>query len=245
MKISAVQFKPVAGDIASNVAKHLELIELAVAQNADLIFFPELSLTGYEPHLAKSLASNKNDSRLDRFQQRSDLHNIIIGVGLPILIGFQVQIGMVWFAPKAPRQTYAKQQLHTDELPFFVQGNEQLVLRTVTHTLAPAICYESLQQSHANDAANLGANVYLASVAKSASGMTKAMLHYPTIARKHSMSVLVANCIGPCDNFMGVGQSAVWNDQGELLMQMDSGLEGMVMIDTISNKASIHALVGI
>jgi predicted amidohydrolase len=152
---------------------------------------------------------------------------------------------MVWFIPNAPRQTYAKQQLHTDELPFFVQGNKQLVLKTATHTLAPAICYESLQQNHADNAANLGADVYLASVAKPAGGMAKAIVHYPTIARKHSMYVLMANCVGTCDNFVSVGQSAVWNDRGELLVQMNSESEGMVIVDTISDKASIHVLAGV
>jgi predicted amidohydrolase len=244
MRLSAAQLRPVAGNIMSNVAKHLELIELAVVQGADLIFFSELSLTGYEPHLAKSLASNNSDPRLDVFQQCSDINHIIIGVGLPILTGSQVQIGMVWFVPKVPRQTYAKQQLHTDELPFFVHGDKQLVIRTATHTLAPAICYESLQPSHVDNAVNLGADVYLASVAKSTGGMVKAIVHYPTIARKHSMYVLMANCVGRCDSFVSVGQSAVWNSQGELLMQMNSESEGMVMVDTISGKASIHVLAG-
>ncbi|MBD2465532.1 carbon-nitrogen hydrolase family protein [Oscillatoria sp. FACHB-1407] len=238
MKISAVQFRPVSGNIVSNMAKHLEFIELAVTQDADLIFFSELSLTGYEPHLAKSFASSKSAPCLDIFQQCSDRHNIIIGVGLPISTGSQVQIGMIWFTPNAPRQTYAKQQLHPDEISFFVQGDKQLILRTATHIFAPAICYESLQQSHADHAANLGADVYLASVAKPAGGMAKAMLHYAAIARQHKMYVLMANCIGPCDNFVSGGQSAVWNKQGELLVQMDSESEGIVMMDTISNQAA-------
>lgn len=242
MKISAVQFCPTSGRIASNIAKHLAYIELAIGQGADLIFFPELSLTGYEPHLAKSLASNESDPRLDIFQQRSDSHNLMIGVGLPILTGDQVQIGMIWFTPNAPRQTYAKQLLHTDEIPFFVQGNQQLLLRTATHIVAPAICYESLQQSHADRAAKLGVDVYLAGVAKSEGGLAKAMVHYPAIARQHRMYVLMANCIGPCDNFISVGQSAIWNQQGELLVQMDSQSEGIVLMDTISNQASSHTL---
>ncbi|MBD2104307.1 carbon-nitrogen hydrolase family protein [Leptolyngbya sp. FACHB-261] len=245
MKISAVQLQSFAGDIASNIAKHLEFTRVAVAQGADLVFFPELSLTGYEPQLAQSLATDTTDLRLDVFQQCSDVHNITIGVGLPRLTGSQVQIGMIWFTPNAPRQTYAKQQLHIDEIPFFGQGDKQLVLRTPTHTVAPAICYESLQQSHADHAANLSADVYLASVAKSADGLPKAMLHYPSIARQHRMYVLMANCIGPCDNFISAGQSAVWNKQGELLVQMDSESEGILMMNTISNQASIYTLVGI
>ncbi len=53
------------------------------------------------------------------------------------------------------------------------------------------------------------------------------------------------NCIGPCDNFISVGQSAIWNNRGELLVQMDSESEGMVMINTISDQADIYALASV
>lgn len=240
MKIGAVQLQAITGDILANLTKHLEFIEVAIAQGADLIFFPELSLMGYEPQLAQSLATDKTDSRLGILQQCSDTHHIIIGVGVPIFIGAKVQIGMVWFIPDAPCRSYAKQQLHADELPFFVAGDRQLVLETSTHKLSPAICYESLLPVHANNAAHLGADIYLASVAKSAGGMAKAMEHYPVIACKHKMYVIMANSTGPCDNFISVGQSAVWSNQGELLMQMDRESEGVLIVDTSNRKASIH-----
>lgn len=155
MDICAVQLRPAAGDIAGNTAKHLRLIDLAAGEGADLILFPELSLTGYEPRLAKSLATDETDPRLDVFQQRSDAHDVIIGVGLPLSSGSHAQIGMVWFSPGKPRLHYAKQRLHADELPFFVQGDRQLVLHAADDTLAPVICYESFQASHAEDAAKL------------------------------------------------------------------------------------------
>lgn len=242
MKISAVQLQPLPGDIASNITRHLEFIAVAAAEGTDLVFFPELSLIGYEPQLAQSLATDTADSRLDVFQQCSDVHNIIIGVGLPICSKSKVQIGMVWFAPKTPRRSYAKQQLHTDERPFFIAGEQQLVLTSSVHKLAPAICYESLQPSHADNAAKLGIDVYLASVAKPTGGMAKAMLHYPAIARQHKMYVIMANALGPCDNFISVGQSAAWSDRGSLLMQMDSESEGVLTVDTLSAKANVHEL---
>lgn len=242
MKICAVQFKPAAGDTVANTAKHLDLAELASAFHADVVFFPELSLTGYEPRLARSLATNESDPCLAAFQQCSDAHDMIIGVGLPLSTGPQVQIGMVWFAPGEPRRSYAKQHLHADELPFFVQGNKQLVLKTAARTLAPAICYESLQIDHADEAAHLGANVYLASVAKSAHGLAKAMCHYPAIAHKHDMYVVMANCVGPSDNFVSVGQSAAWDNRGELLAQMDSKSEGLLMVDTAIGTAHIYTV---
>ena len=241
MKICAVQHRPVAGDIAANTARHLSFIDLAIAQSADLVFFPELSLTGYEPRLAKSLAVDKTDPRLEVFQRRSDARHIIIGVGLPLAAGGEVQIGMVWFTPRAPRRDYAKQQLHADELPFFVPGNGQLLLKVADHILAPAICYESLQPSHAEDAKNLGADIYLASVAKPAGAMARAVRHYPAIAREHNLQVIVADCVGPSDNFVSVGQSAAWNNRGELLAQMDRESEGIIILDTAVGQATIHA----
>ena len=242
MKICAAQLKPIAGDIERNVLRHRELIDLAVSHGADLIFFPELSLTGYEPKLAKKLATDLEDSRLNVFQSVSDEQHIIIGAGVPLSTAVGVQIGKIFFQPGKPRLAYSKQQLHSDELPFFASGKQQVVLNACGHFLAPAICYESLQPSHADNAAKIGADVYLASVAKSDGGVAKAYAHYPSIARTHSMTVLMANCLGPCDNFVGAGQSAIWNNRGELAGQMDTTQEGIVMIDMITQEVSVHKI---
>jgi predicted amidohydrolase len=242
MKICAVQIRPRAGNIETNISKHLEFVELAAFHQAAVVYFPELSLTGYEPSLAKSVATDMNDPRLDVFQRISDAHNLIIGVGLPLSVQLQVQIGMVWFVPHEPRRNYAKQRLHVDELPYFVEGNGQLIVEVGGNRLAPAICYESLQVEHADLAVKLGANVYLASVAKSAAGVVKASTHYPEIARKSNMYVVMANCVGRSDNFLSVGQSAVWDNKGALLAQMDTDSEGIVMVDLLTRKANIFAL---
>lgn len=53
---------------------------------------------------------------------------MLIGVGMPISTGSGVCVGMVWFSPGDARRLYAKQQLHADELPYFVAGGKQLVL---------------------------------------------------------------------------------------------------------------------
>lgn len=49
MKISIAQIEPIKGDIEKNLSKHLKFIEAASSGRSDLIMFPELSLTGYEP----------------------------------------------------------------------------------------------------------------------------------------------------------------------------------------------------
>lgn len=242
MKLCAAQLRPVAGDVATNTARHLGMIGRAADLGADLVFFPELSLTGYEPRLAASLATTSADPRLDAFQACSDGNGLIIGVGVPVQVQSGVQIGMAWFEPGKPRRLYAKQRLHADEHPYFVPGAGQLVLEGGGFRLAPAICYESLQMDHADGAAELNAQVYLASVAKPAGGLAKAMQHYPVVARRHGMFVIMANCVGQSDDFVSVGQSAAWNARGDLLVRMDAASEGLVLLDLARSGASVHGV---
>jgi len=242
MKISIAQIKPVKGDIAANIAAHISFIELAVTHHADGIFFPELSITGYEPELANKLATTQGDTRFDIFQQTADRHNISIGLGAPIRSAKGVLIGMIIFQPNQAKQTYCKQQLHEDEFPYFVSGDKQLIIQLGELKIAPAICYESLQENHAEAAHQLGAAIYIASVAKSQKGVDKAMIHYPAMAKKYAMPVMMCNCTGYCDNFEAVGKSAVWSPDGNLLAQLDEKPEGILIFDTVTaetNRASL------
>lgn len=243
MKICIAQTKPIKGDVSANIEAHIRFIELALTLNSEAIFFPELSITGYEPELAKKLATNQNDHRLDIFQQISNNNKIIIGLGLPTAIESKIRISMVIFEANKPRQTYSKQQLHSDEFPYFENGVGQVIVKTNGKHIAPAICYESLQTTHAENAFKLGANVYLASVAKPETGIEKAYKHYPAIAKQYAIPVLMANCVGFCDNFLSVGNSAVWTKEGKLVGQLDDKTEGILIFDTETEEIIKRILI--
>jgi predicted amidohydrolase len=232
MKISVAQTRPVKGNISANIDAHKKLIQLAILHKADAIFFPELSITGYEPELAKDLVTTQDDLRFDDFQKISDTNKITIGIGAPTKTNSGIQISMIIFQPERPRQTYSKQQLHSDEFPYFINGETQIIVTVGNKKIAPAICYETLQISHSENASKLGAEIYLASVAKSQNGIDKVIAHYPSIAKKFGMPVLMSNCVGFCDNFESVGQSAVWSKQGQLLEQLGDSHEGIIVFDT-------------
>jgi predicted amidohydrolase len=97
MKIAAAQTRSIKGDIQANIENHKKLIDLALSNGADTIIFPELSLTGYEPTLAKELATTQDDGRLNEFQTISNTNYIIIGVGFPLKNNFCLTISMVIF----------------------------------------------------------------------------------------------------------------------------------------------------
>jgi predicted amidohydrolase len=69
-RVAMAQISPSLGDPERNLAMHLAQIELARQQNADLLVFPELSLTGYfvrdmVPDLALKLPADEIQRLLD------------------------------------------------------------------------------------------------------------------------------------------------------------------------------------
>ena len=72
MRICLAQTQPITGNVEANIAAHLQLIDGAVAHQANLVLFPELSITGYEPTLAQDLATIPEDSRFAVFQKISN-----------------------------------------------------------------------------------------------------------------------------------------------------------------------------
>jgi predicted amidohydrolase len=241
MKISVAQTRPVKGDVQSNIDNHRKLIDLAVSAGADVIIFPELSLTGYEPYLAQELATHRDDDRFDVFQRISDAEQITIGVGMPTKTPALPCITMLLFQPHKARQTYSKKHLHSDEELFFASGQNSAGLMDERKT-ALAICYELSIAEHAANAFQSGAEIYAASVAKTAEGVGKAAERLSDIARRYSMTVLMSNCVGPCDNFESAGRTSVWNNKGALVAQLDDASEGVIIFNVETQEITERAI---
>ena len=85
LKLSAVQMKCVVGDIETNLAHSLELIDKAAEDEPDLICFPESVLDGYScrdpelPNLARSVPSPETD----RIAEAAKRHGAWICWSLP------------------------------------------------------------------------------------------------------------------------------------------------------------------
>ena len=80
-KIALAQVNPVLGDFEKNIKKHLEFCDRAIKQKADLIVFPELSLTGYSiKDLNFDLAINLETNKLLKpLEEKSKKISILCG----------------------------------------------------------------------------------------------------------------------------------------------------------------------
>lgn len=239
MKIALCQIQPKIGDITSNISKHMEFIDKAIYANADFICFPELSLTGYEPELSRELSIGKDDPLYQVFKQISSKNNCTIILGVPTPSANLPKISLLIFRPNNSIDQYHKQLLHKDEMPYFSSGDQQVFIQSDETKLALAICYESLQPQHLNNVIMDKANLYLASVAKSQTGINKAYQYFSKMAKHYKIPILMVNSVGPCDNFISFGSSGVWNTQGKLLNHLDNNEEGILIYDTATENTQV------
>ncbi len=80
MKLALAQISPHFGDWQANLNKHEKYIELAVKNKADLIIFPEMSLTGYAlKDLVSDLAVTLQDKKLHHVAKYSKDIDIVAG----------------------------------------------------------------------------------------------------------------------------------------------------------------------
>ncbi|MEM6724364.1 MAG: carbon-nitrogen hydrolase family protein [Bacteroidota bacterium] len=243
MKVALAQTASIKGAIEENIRKHLQFIQIAIQAKADLIVFPELSITSYEPELAKDLACELTDQRLNPFQALANKHDIVIGIGMPIRTFEGIHIALVLFQAFQERICYTKQYLHEDEAPYFVPGTQNPILTIKSYRIAFGICYETLKEEHFIAAIKQGMNLYVASVAKPDRGIQKAALHYPKMAQTYQVPILMANAVGYCDNFWSAGQSGVWNQSGKLVDYLDDQHEGVLIYEVASeNVHKVHQL---
>ena len=80
--VALAQMYPKLADLKHNLDKHLDYVQQALDQNADLIVFPELSLTGYQVQdLAPEVAihSEANDPIFAKLLNASQKIDIVVG----------------------------------------------------------------------------------------------------------------------------------------------------------------------
>ena len=132
--------------------------------------------------------------------------------------------------------------MHREEPPYFTHGQTQRIYPGAGQRVAAGSGVESLQPNHAREAAEAGATLCMASVAKSATGMDAAWRHYAEVAQAFGMTVVMANCIGPADDYLGAGGSGIWRADGELLAHVPSQEQALVIHDSSTGEASVVKL---
>jgi predicted amidohydrolase len=232
MILAAAQTKPTRGDIEANLLDHYRFIELAVQNRVQLIAFPEMSITGYERENAQQLALKKDDSRLDHLRQLAVENNIIIVAGAPIEIETKLFIGEFIITPDNSVTVYTKQFLHEGEDEFFQSSFDYNPMITIEDKkISFAICADIDNPLHSENASKKETDIYIASIFFTPNGIPNAYRDLQSYAQKHKMNVLMSNFAGESWGYPSAGQSAFWNNKGELIAQMNDSDSELLLIE--------------
>jgi predicted amidohydrolase len=241
-RLAAAQTLPRRGDVDANLEEHLRLVRLAAEEGAELLLFPELSLTGYELDLAADLAFAPSDRRLDPLADAASACGMTLVVGAPVRVDARLHLGAFILAPDRSIGLYTKHHLGAfpasanpggavppAEATVFQAGALNPLVLLGEHVAAVAVCADTGRPSHPQQAAGRGADTYLASMFVIPADLEADLRNLRTYAARHSMAVALANYGGPSGGLPSAGSSAVWSPAGKLIAQLGAAGAGIVL----------------
>lgn len=219
LTLAVAQSISIAGDVPANIQRHLAFMRAAAGHGVQLLVFPELSLTGYEPSLAGELAIAPADALLTPLREMARALRLTAVVGMPIRLtpGAGVLIAALVLGADGSLAVYTKQHLHPGEEVAFVAGQGGVALEWGDDRIALAVCADFSHASHPRQAAQAGATVYAAGVLISEGGYATDSAQLQGYAAEHGLEVLMANHGGPSGGWACAGRSAIWAADGHLL----------------------------
>ncbi len=233
--IAAAQATSVGGDIAANVAEHARVAAAAGKLGVQLLVFPELSLTGYEPAIARARVLAPDDPRLDPLRKLAVELRMAMVAGGPIAsTNGRCRLAALTFLPDGTVATYTKQHLHPGEEVFFEPGSGGELLRVAGEAVALAICADATYPQHAACAACRGASVYAAGVLVTEKGYAADTALLERYATEHSMTVVMANYAAQTGGWYPAGKSAIWGAGGRRVAAAE-GTEQALVVATPEN----------
>lgn len=241
MRIALAQISSPAGEVARNLARHVEAIEVSRAHGAELVVFPELSLCGYEPEVLRGLAFSPGGAVFEPLRDVATRLGVTCAVGVPLRSDTLPRIALLVHGPSGAPRVIEKRFLHEDERPYFssAPGPPDVLAQRV----GVAICYELGVEAHEDALFEQGhLHVYLASVAKCQAGVERAAVHLERIARTRGAFAVMVNCVGSCEGRRAGGRSLVYDATGHLLGALDEQGEAVLLLDTHQRSTQVIRL---
>lgn len=217
-------------DVEVNVDRHARMIRAAEAQ---LIVFPELSLTGYDL-TAPSLQAD--DPRLEPLVSACRAVGGVALVGAPVRESDGTEaIAAVAVSGDGASVAYRKMWLHgDDELARFTPGTAAAVIDVGGWRVGLAVCYDVGVPEHAEATAAVGMDLYAAGslYRDSPEAVARRDSEMPTRAVRHGVWGVLAAGAGPTGRFSGSsGGSAIWAPDGRLIARAGPGPGEVVRAD--------------
>tara|TARA_B110000259_G_scaffold28488_1_gene30420 strand:+ start:1310 stop:2953 length:1644 start_codon:yes stop_codon:yes gene_type:complete len=246
------QINTIVGDVLGNVKKVIDAAEHARDElNADLVVFPELTLTGYPPEDLLHRPDFIKRVELGLEKLKKDLYGITIVIGHPsgqvredlynaasVIVDGQCLI------------TYFKQYLPNysvfDEERYFVKGNSPGIFECKGIKFGITVCEDIWFKDPTNQAADHGAEVLL-NLNASPYRQGKCQLREVEVRRRVAESglpIVYVNQVGGQDELVFDGGSFVISANGQKVARAPAWREGLFPVNITREQDGQLNLVG-
>ncbi len=250
VRLALAQINPTVGDLPENAKKVIETIERAREKGADLVAFPELTLTGYPPEdlLLRPEFLDQNQAAMEEVARRTE--------GITAIVGFAQRAGDVYNAAAIAHDgeivgVYRKHHLPNyavfDEMRYFRPGEESFVLKRGALTFGVSVCEDIFSPVGPTAAlAVYGDAELVINLSSSPFHAGKAAARDRMLATRAVDGVSVVafvNTVGGQDELVFDGNSRVYGPRGELIAQARAFEEDLVLADIdldIVFRARLH-----
>jgi NAD+ synthase (glutamine-hydrolysing) len=263
MRIALGQINSTVGDLPGNLRLMVNAARRAAERKAELIAFPELSLTGYPPRdlVEKESFLARTAQCLDQFAAET------AGLDLAIIVGY-VSRSAVTTGKQAVNSAAViergkivfrqdKMLLPTydvfDEGRYFLPADKQTVCTIRGRRVAVTICEDAwndrqfwerrlYQRDPVEELAQSGGEI-LVSINASPYHMGKREVRrelFHAIALRHKIPVVYVNQVGGNDHLVFDGSSFAMDASGKVIASAASFQEDLVIVDTGTGEGDRH-----
>ncbi len=240
LRIAMAQLDMLVGDITKNTQAVIKAANQARDEdNADVVVFPELTLTGYPPEdlLLRPSLDTRIEAALDTLLK--EVKDIYLVVGYPRRIdGELFNCASVIYQGKILGE-YAKQKLPNflvfDDKRYFSEGQEAVVVDIKGAKVGLSVCEDIWHPEPIAQAKAAGAELIINISASPyhIEQMGKREQHLHQRATETSLPIVYVNYMGAQDELVYEGGSFVVNAKGDKVMQAPWFEAGLYCVDMI------------
>ncbi|MCX8189203.1 MAG: NAD+ synthase [Nitrososphaeria archaeon] len=247
MKFAIAQINVTVGDLEGNTKKIQDYLKKAVDVEADIVIFPELTITGYPPQdllFEKSFVKENREKLLELVERSGDVVGI---VGYVESVGERLYNSAAVFQNRTILAKIYKTLLPTydvfDEARYFT-GQDVNDIRPVrvnvrgkSINLGVEICEDLWDERYDIKVTEIlvkrGAD-YIINISASPYYVAKKFERFKLLkekARQYHVPIFYANLVGAQDELVFDGQSMVVSDEGNLIAFGKQFEEDLVLVD--------------
>ncbi|MBL6969686.1 MAG: NAD+ synthase, partial [Gammaproteobacteria bacterium] len=246
--IALAQTNPHVGALQKNIDQMVEFAKHAKREGADIVLFPELSLTGYPPEdlLLRPGFLQQVEDGMQQLVEAADEISLVVGHPLRDRSGLLYNAATLLRGQKI-EMSYCKQELPNygvfDEKRYFARGDAPVLFEHKGKSIAITICEDLWHQKVMQQISNAGADLVL--------NLNASPYHAgkrgdrEEIIRKRigesGIPVVYVNQVGGQDELIFDGGSFVMNGEGEKIVCGEFFTEGLYIYDSAEEYLCLSA----